>query len=119
MEPSVIGAKLRKIAQVIGRKPPASEKRKEHERLFRELEKHNSEMSLLYEQSTHIAVVRTYRNEMLYNAHPVNQEHLGTHWVCGHCEKGELGFHPHVGDNCPMCAARVEEIIRRHNYKKA
>lgn len=114
-----IGARLRKVAQVIGRKPPASEREKELRKIFRDLERHDTEMSNMYQETTHIVGVRTYSRQLIHNAVAVKHDQLGTHWVCGHCRTGDLGFNPHVGDYCPSCQARIEEIIRRKNYKAA
>lgn len=73
-------------------------------------------MSGFYED-TRIEGVRTYLRELLYNAIRVQHDSLGFHWICGQCKEGDLGFNPHVGDFCPVCMARIEEIIRRKSYK--
>lgn len=108
-----IGARLRKVAQVLRPSPPADQKKLEHERMFRELQRHESEMSARYLATTQIDTVRTYQREMLFNAKRVQHNSLGFHWICGHCKEGDLGFNPHTGDHCPQCAARIEEVLRR------
>lgn len=62
--------------------------------------------------------VRSSYGEFLYNAKTRNIN-IGTVFICGKCQKGELGLVPQTGDYCPECSARVEEVIRetsRRNY---
>lgn len=44
---------------------------------------------------------------------------IGTVFVCGACEQGELGFDPATGQFCPKCGARVEEVIRESSRRYA
>ncbi len=104
-----IGARLRRVAHVIGRKPPASDStRREYERQFRELQRREAEMSRIYQLKTHIESVRTYHRELICSA----IRNTERSWTCGHCHKGDLGESPRVGEFCPKCSARVEEVIR-------
>lgn len=109
--PEIIGARLRTVASVISRKPPASQSRTEHERRFFELQQREAEMHRIYERSTMIKTVRTYRQQLICEA--VSPNRAG--WICGHCRHGDLGEHPRVGEYCPKCSARVEEVTRTPN----
>lgn len=119
MRPLVLGACLRKVAQVIGRKPPARELYTNYQKVFNVLCDRESQMSKVYETSTFIERVKTYHREMLYSAVPVPHHSLGVIWICGRCKTGELGLTPHVGDGCPQCGARVEEVMRSKRHRAA
>lgn len=108
--PDSIGARFRKVAQVISRKPPVNEVRLEHERIYRELQRRDTEMSIRYERTTRVERVRTYLDQFIYDA-TLQLDPL-PRWICGHCRRGDLGAVPRVGDYCPFCKARVEEVTR-------
>jgi rubrerythrin len=42
---------------------------------------------------------------------------IGTVWMCGKCDVGELGLDPETGQLCPHCGARVEEVIRESSRR--
>ncbi len=50
--------------------------------------------------------VVVYKQGRIYQCHPAK-----TTWLCGCCGQGELGPEPMVGDYCPQCAAKVEEVL--------
>lgn len=97
---------------MIGRRPPATEHRPDQERLFRELQQRDTEMRYRYERATQITGVRTYRAQRIYEALSSGDQESTIYWICGHCRHGDLGYQPQVGDICPGCCAKVEEVLR-------